>query len=116
MTRSPVSFMGDRKGEKQYFAVQELSPADGGKAMLLEILAEIAGRAQSSEKVNGFWVLDRVDPQDGEDVVVVSRFDNQADYDAFAQEEGEAWKRASGLAKAATTTTWIESGIGFLDR
>lgn len=116
MTRSPVNFAGDRKGEKQYFVVQELSPAKGGKLKLLEGLGEVAGQAQSSDKVNSFWVLDRADPGDGEDVVVVSRFDSKEDYDAFAQSEREAWKTVSGQVKVEIVTTWVEAGIGFLNR
>jgi heme-degrading monooxygenase HmoA len=116
MTRSPVNFMSDRKGEKQYFVVQEFSPAEGGKANLLEILGEVAGRTQSLDKVKSFWALDRADPEDGEDVVVVSRFDSKEDYDALFQSEREAWKTVSGQVKAETVTTWVEAGIGFLDR
>lgn len=117
LARSPVNFMTKQDGLKDYVVIQDLTPLEGAKSKVLEALRAVAESAENTSGVGSFWVLEREDKDDGDDVVVFTRFASKGDYEAFvATEKAEAWKSVDGLCQHAQTTTWAESGIGYLNR
>ncbi|KAL5340961.1 hypothetical protein BJX70DRAFT_396342 [Aspergillus crustosus] len=105
----------DIEGARQYIVVDELTPRPGQVESILRQLGELAEVAERETltQVLSFWVLRRED-----DLLVFSRYE---DKDAFTGFSGQstvvrAWEATSALLDSQRRTTWIESGIGFLDR
>lgn len=97
--------------------VQDMTPRKGAKANVLEAFAAVVKRAKHRPEVGSFWILGREkEVEDCDDVVAFTRFDSKADYEAFVTGEGEIWKRVDDLCEQVQTTTWTESGIGYLGR
>jgi len=118
LTRAPINMMVDREATKnQYIVVQDLSPKQGAKSKVLDTLGSVVNSVESVSSVGSFWVLERENKEDGDDVIVFARFDYKNSYEAFmATDAGQTWKTVGDLCQAALTTTWTEAGIGFLGR
>ena len=84
---------------------------------MLEAFAAVVKCAENRPEIGSFWILGREnEEEDGEDIVAFTRFKSKEDYEAFMTEEGEIWKRVDDLCDYVRTTTWEESGIGYLGR
>jgi hypothetical protein len=117
LTRSPVDFTKTGPGDaKDFIVIQDLSPRVGAKTKVLESLRAVAALAEAAPVVGSFWVLEREDGEDGDDVVVFSRFESEGGYEGFMAGEGRMWKSVDELCEDVRTTTWVESGIGYISR
>lgn len=118
MTRTPVDFESkSQRASPWYIGIQDLVPRSGSRSRLLEVLRALAKVAETSAGVESFWVLERSDMEDGEDLILFSAFVSKAKFDTFvSSEQTAAWKTVRELCKTCTTTTWLGSQIGFVGR
>jgi hypothetical protein len=89
---------------------------------VLEHLRKVATAAQEDEAVLSFWVQGRLDPSaasseigDDSSVYVLLRCQSQQAFNAFIAQASE-WKLIDGMVENRKTSTWVESGIGFIGR
>lgn len=109
--------MTNSDGSRDYIVVQDLTPRKGAKAKVLEVFAAVVKCAENRSEVGSFWILGRENEEDGDDVVAFTRFDSKGDYEAFVTTgEAQNWKRVDDFCDHVQTTTWTESGIGYLGR
>jgi hypothetical protein len=102
----------------------EFVPKKGAKGKIFDILRSLAVDAQEEDSMLTFWVQDRIGTSDtrsedehDESVYVLLRCKNKQAFKAFvAQERTGEWERVGQLSENRRTTTWVESGIGFIGR
>ncbi|KAL2067202.1 hypothetical protein VTL71DRAFT_1626 [Oculimacula yallundae] len=124
LTKKDQVVFSDQGGSvgKQYIITDELTPRHGSKGELLDILSGIAEAALNDESALSFWVQDRIGTDTGvllegiEDTLYLFlRCRDQASAEVFWGKT-VASKLANLEFENRRTTTWIDSGIGFLGR
>ncbi|KAL4876150.1 hypothetical protein BJY04DRAFT_223373 [Aspergillus karnatakaensis] len=101
---------------RQYIVVDELTPQAGKKEAVLQQLAGLAEEAEEEPRVLNFWVLHRGIGEEDEGLLVFSRYKDRNAGTTFMEGTVEAWKTTSTFLEGERRTTWVESGIGFLNR
>jgi heme-degrading monooxygenase HmoA len=116
LTRTPTEFKSSGDPSAGYIIIQDLG-LDNSTAKA-KAIDELNVSAKSSEAgVESFYILERENAEDGDDLIVFARFDSAKNYASFrAAQAGQQWKAAEALAKSVRTTKWNESGVGFLGR
>lgn len=118
MNCAPVDFESkSQQASPWYIGIQDLVPRNGSRSRLLEVLRALAKVAETSAGVESFWVLERSDKEDGDDLILFSAFVSKAKFGTFVfSEQAAAWNAVRELCQNTTTTTWLGSGIGFVGR
>ncbi|CAH0054952.1 unnamed protein product [Clonostachys solani] len=116
LTRTPVEFKSSGDPSAGYIVIQDLTlDNSAAKAKAVDKLNAFAKSAEAS--IESFYILERENAKDGDDLIVFARFDSAENYASCrATEAGQAWKAAEAIAKSVRTTQWNESGVGFLGR
>lgn len=112
----------DADEELQYIVTDELAVPIASIDAVLEQLQKIAQAAKRESSVETFWVLTR-DVDDhcsgnvDNNVYVLLRFRSRAAYELYRRTASRTeWNLISQLTLKRRTTTWEESGIGFLGK
>jgi hypothetical protein len=112
----------ESRSSVQYLVTNEFIPKAGMRGEVFDVLRTIATAAQEDDSVLTFWVQDRfevsaesVGNSDDETVYVLLRCRDRSRFDEFVARTAE-WKTIGHMSEARRTTTWIDSGIGFIGR
>jgi hypothetical protein len=108
----------------QYLATDEFVAKPGETAKVLHYLRKAAAIAQKDDSVLTFWVQDRVGSSNGraervdnDKLGILVRCRHKQAFDAFLKTtKAVAWDPIAQLSDERRTTTWVESGIGFIGR
>lgn len=108
----------------QYIVTDEFVPVKGALSRIFDCLKRLAALAQKEESVLTFWVQDRFGKSEhrtaiieDESIYILIRCRGKQAWQALHSQTGAAeWKHISGLSENRRTTTWVESGIGFIAR
>jgi quinol monooxygenase YgiN len=101
----------------QYIVVDEITPRSTCKDAVLERLNRMANVAEKDESVLSFWVLHRGDEEQDQNILVFSRYRDKSAWAQFCSHKtASAWEDVHSLSDEQRTTTWVESGLGFLGR
>ncbi|KAJ5107511.1 hypothetical protein N7456_004186 [Penicillium angulare] len=110
------SFKNQSHG-KNYIVIDELTPASGEYKHIFELLSKISLKAEKTQEVLSFWVLQREDGDKTAFLVFTSYVER--DYWALFNAQTEIqdhWATLYDLSKDWSRTTWMGPGLGFLGR
>lgn len=101
---------------QQYIAIDELTPRPGQKDECLNQMRSLVALAERQILVLSFWVLHRGDNDDN--LLVFARYDNKDAATRFCNRKDISGIREAiaSLTEQQRTTTWVESGLGFIGR
>ncbi|VUC26641.1 unnamed protein product [Clonostachys rosea] len=116
LARTPVELKSSGDPSAGHIIIQDLTLDDSSaKAKAVDELNAIAKSGEAS--LESFYILERENTEDGEDLIVFAKFNSAENYASFREgDAGRPWKAAEAIAKSVRTTQWKESGIGFLGR
>jgi quinol monooxygenase YgiN len=103
---------------QQYIAIDELTPRPGQKEEVLNQMRSLVALAEGQIQVLSFWVLHRGDDEHEDNLLVFARYENRDTAARFCNPKDVSgiWEVIVSLTKEQRTTTWRESGLGFLCR
>jgi quinol monooxygenase YgiN len=104
--------------KQQYIVVDELKPRLGQKEDVLNQMRSLVALAERQTGVLSFWVLRRDDNEQDDSLMVFSRYDSKDAGSRFCNQKDVSgiWDVIASLTEQNRTTTWVESGLGFLAR